>query len=42
VNLRSSNTENVLRLNVETRGDKVLLAEKVREVSAILNRMQKF
>ena len=35
-NLRSSNTENVLRLNVETRGDRVLLAEKVAEISALL------
>jgi phosphomannomutase len=35
-NLRSSNTENVLRLNVETRGDRVLLGEKVEEISALL------
>jgi phosphomannomutase len=28
-NLRSSNTEPVLRLNVEARGDRQLLAEKV-------------
>lgn len=36
VNVRSSNTENVLRLNVETRGDRELLAAKVAEVSALL------
>ncbi len=36
VNLRSSNTENVLRLNVETRGDRDLLAEKVDEISVLL------
>ena len=33
VNIRSSNTEPVLRLNVETRGDVALLAEKVTEIS---------
>jgi phosphomannomutase len=31
-----SNTENMLRLNVETRGDRALLEAKVAEVSAIL------
>ncbi len=36
VNLRISNTENMLRLNVETRGDRELLAEKVEEISALL------
>jgi phosphomannomutase len=36
VNLRSSNTENVLRLNLETRGDRALLAAKVAEVTAVL------
>ena len=35
-NVRSSNTENVLRLNVETRGDRALLDAKVAEISAIL------
>jgi phosphomannomutase len=36
VNVRSSNTEPVLRLNVETRGDPALLAAKVAEISAII------
>ena len=31
-NLRASNTEPVIRLNVETRGDKRLLQEKVQEL----------
>lgn len=35
-NVRASNTENVLRLNVETRGDRALLAQKVQEISAVL------
>ncbi len=35
-NLRASNTENVLRLNVETRGDRALLAGKVAEISALI------
>lgn len=35
-NLRASNTEPLLRLNVETRGDKPLLAAKVAEISALL------
>jgi phosphomannomutase len=35
-NVRTSNTENVLRLNVETRGDRALLAVKVAEISAVL------
>ena len=38
VNLRSSNTENLLRLNVETRGDRSLLEAKVAEVSALILR----
>jgi len=38
VNLRSSNTENLLRLNVETRGDRALLEAKVAEVSALIAR----
>ena len=33
MNLRASNTEPLLRLNVETRGDPALLSEKVAEVS---------
>jgi len=37
VNLRASNTEPVLRLNVETRANRALLAEKVAEVSALLS-----
>ena len=35
-NLRPSNTEPVLRLNVETRGDKVLLQEKTQEILGML------
>lgn len=35
-NLRMSNTEPVIRLNVETRGDDALLAEKTREVLALV------
>ncbi|HEY9073925.1 MAG TPA: phosphomannomutase CpsG, partial [Desulfobaccales bacterium] len=35
-NLRPSNTEPVLRLNVETRGDQVLLQEKTEEILAML------
>ncbi len=37
-NLRRSNTEPVVRLNVETRGDAVLLAEKTEAISAALRR----
>jgi phosphomannomutase len=33
MNLRASNTEPLLRLNVETRGDRALLDEKVVELS---------
>ncbi len=36
VNVRMSNTEALLRLNVETKGDTDLLAAKVAEVSAVL------
>lgn len=36
VNLRRSNTEAVLRLNIEARGDAALVAAKVAEVSALL------
>ena len=36
VNVRSSNTEPVLRLNVETRGDRALLEEKVAEISELI------
>ena len=35
-NLRQSNTEPLIRLNVETRGDKALLAEKTDEVLSLL------
>jgi phosphomannomutase len=38
VNLRASNTEPVLRLNVESRGDPALVAEKVAEISDFLRR----
>ncbi|WP_281983039.1 phosphomannomutase [Thalassorhabdomicrobium marinisediminis] len=37
VNVRQSNTEPVLRLNVEARGDRALLDEKVSEISALLS-----
>ena len=36
-NLRKSNTEPVLRLNVETRADPVLLKEKTEELLALIN-----
>ena len=35
-NVRVSNTEPVMRLNVETRGDKKLLAEKTAELLAMI------
>jgi phosphomannomutase len=35
-NLRMSNTEPVVRLNVETRGDKKLVEEKTKEILALL------
>ena len=35
-NLRSSNTEPVVRLNVESKGDKVLMHDKTQEVLALL------
>lgn len=37
VNVRKSNTEPVLRLNVESKGDKALLAAQVKELSALLS-----
>jgi len=36
MNLRASNTEPLLRLNVETRGDPDLVAAKVSEISALI------
>ncbi|MCB1370837.1 MAG: phosphomannomutase [Rhodobacteraceae bacterium] len=36
LNLRKSNTEPVLRLNVETRGDRALLAAKVADLRALI------
>ena len=36
VNLRQSNTEPVLRLNIETKGNRQLLNEKITEVSEII------
>jgi phosphomannomutase len=36
VNLRQSNTEPLLRLNVETRGDRALLDSKVAEISELI------
>ena len=38
-NLRASNTEPVLRLNLETRGDQKLIEEKTAEISAFLQAM---
>ena len=35
-NLRSSNTEPVVRLNLETRGDKQLMTEKTEEILTLL------
>jgi phosphomannomutase len=39
-NLRSSNTENILRLNVESRGDQSLLRSKLVEISEMINRLE--
>ena len=36
-NLRSSNTEPLLRLNVETRGDAALLQARTDEISTLLS-----
>jgi len=36
-NVRSSNTEPLLRINVESRGDKALVDDKVKELSNIIN-----
>ncbi len=38
-NLRSSNTEPVLRLNVESRGDRALMEKKTREILGIVDGM---
>lgn len=38
-NLRASNTEPVIRLNVESRGDKALMQEKVREILTLLEEL---
>ena len=38
-NLRSSNTEPVLRLNVESRGDRALMEEKTREILEVVDGM---
>jgi phosphomannomutase len=35
-NLRSSNTEPIVRLNIESRGDKKLVDQKAQEILAIL------
>jgi phosphomannomutase len=39
-NVRSSNTEPVIRLNVESRGDRALMDEKTQELLAVLQRSQ--
>lgn len=39
-NLRSSNTEPLIRLNVETKGDKALLEQKIGELVAFLKEQQ--
>ena len=36
-NVRMSNTEPLLRLNVESRGDRALLEEKTQEVLALID-----
>ncbi|MDX6040114.1 phosphomannomutase CpsG, partial [Scandinavium sp. V105_6] len=36
-NLRSSNTEPVVRLNVESRGDTALMEAKTKDILALLN-----
>ena len=36
-NLRASNTEDLVRLNVETRGNRHLLHEKTSELTDIIN-----
>ncbi len=36
LSLRSSNTEPLLRLNIETRADRELLQQKISEVSALI------
>jgi phosphomannomutase len=41
VNVRGSNTEPVLRVNLETRGDPALLAEKTQEVLAVLREVSR-
>ena len=38
-NLRKSNTEPLVRLNVETRGDTLLLAQKTEEILSVLDEM---
>jgi len=38
-NLRMSNTEPVVRLNVESRGDKALMEEKTRELLEEMKRL---
>jgi len=35
-NLRMSNTEPVVRLNVESRGDRALMEEKTRDLLALI------
>ena len=37
-NLRKSNTEALVRLNVETRGDQSLLVDKTKELRKLINR----
>ena len=39
-NLRKSNTEPLIRLNVEARGDRQLMQEKTQELLAIINDFQ--
>jgi phosphomannomutase len=39
LNLRSSNTEPLIRLNVESRGDEALMREKTDEVLSLLGSM---
>jgi len=41
MSLRSSNTEPLLRLNIESRGDSALIADQVAAVEAIIDSMDK-
>ena len=40
-NLRKSNTEPLVRLNIETRGDQILLKEKTNELKLLIKQHDK-